>query len=114
MASFLIDKYSVQLYANDLRGSMTRWADKVIYLYSGNQLVANAYFAREGTSAPDATFSGGVIYYHAPGSQYAPVIDMLRNEKPVYIAWTPHADSTEPNDGDAYLFTGQEPIGEGE
>ena len=114
MPSFLVDKYSVQLYANDLRGSLTRWADKVVYMYSGGQNVGIAFFAREGASAPDAAFSGGVIYYHAPGSQYGPVIDILRNEKPVYISWVPHTDSTEPNDGDAYLYTGQEPVGEGE
>lgn len=114
MPTFQIDKYTVQLFANDLRGSLTRWADKVIFLYSGNQNVGQAYFAREGASAPDATFSGGIVWYHAPGSQYAPVMDMLRNEKPVYINWFPHTDSTEPNDGNAYFSTGQEPIGEGE
>lgn len=114
MPSFQIDKYSVQLYANDLRGSLTRWADKVIFLYSGNQNVGQCFFGREGATTPEPTFSGGIVWYHAPGSQYAPVIDLLRNEKPVNINWVPHADSSEPNDGDAYFSTGLEITGEGE
>jgi len=111
---YKIDKYTIQLYANDLRGNLTRWATRVIYLYSGRKHVASAYFAREGANAPDAQFSDGHIYFHAQGEQYGPVIDLLRNEKPVYIAWESRSDDIEQNDGDAYFYCGQEPVGEGE
>lgn len=112
--SYKIDKYIVRIYANDLRGNLTRWATKEIYLYSGGQEVATAYFAAGALSAPDATIQNGYINFHAPAEQYAPVIDLLRNEKPVYIAWEPRSDDTEANDGDAYFLTEQEPVGEGE
>ena len=114
VTSFKIDSYSLQVYANDLRGSLTRWATKVIYMYSGGKNVASAYFAREGFTAPDAVFSGGKIYFHAPGYQYEAVVDILRNEEPAYIAWVPHKDAKEPNDGNAIIYTGTEPVGEGE
>ena len=42
-----IDEYSVQVYANDLRGNLTRWAAGVIYLFSSGNHVGSAYFARD-------------------------------------------------------------------
>jgi hypothetical protein len=32
-------------------------------------------------------------------------IDLLRNEKDVFIAWKPASDPREENDGDAYFHT---------
>jgi len=109
-----IDEYSVQAYANDLRGNYTRWAATVITFYSGKKRVGSAYFAREGFTAPDCVYSGGIIYYHAQGEQYERVLDLLRNEGPVYLRWAPHSDSAEPNDGNAYVYTGREPVAEEE
>jgi len=40
------------------------------------------------------------------------VIDLLRNEKPVYIGWYPKPDAKEEDDGDAYFATSGEPPGE--
>lgn len=110
----IIDEYSVQVYANDLRGNLTRWAAGVIYLYSSGSHVGTAYFAREGYTGPDAVYSGGKIYFHAQSEQYERVLDLLRNEKPVYLRWRPHSDTGESNDGNAYFYTGREPVGEEE
>jgi hypothetical protein len=110
----IIDEYSVQVYANDLRGNLTRWAATVIYFYSSGSHVGSAYFAREGYTAPDAVYSGGKIYYHAQTEQYERVLDLLRNEKPVYLAWRSHSDTGEANDGDAFIYSGREPVGEEE
>jgi hypothetical protein len=109
-----IDEYSVQVYANDLRGNLTRWAAAVIYLYSSGKYVGSAYFARDGHTAPDCVYSAGIIYYHAQGEQYERVLDLLRNEEPVYLTWAPHSDTAESNDGDAYVYSGREPVGEEE
>jgi hypothetical protein len=107
--SFKIDSYAIHVYAKDMKGGRTRWGDKVIYLYSGGRTVAQAVFAREGFKAPEPYLSGGKIYFFAQAYQYPAVIDLLRNEKPVYIAWKPVADPKEPQDGDAYFYTGEEP-----
>jgi len=84
--SFKIDSYSVQLYAVDRKGGRTRWGDKTILLYSG----------------------GRVYFAHA--SQYAAVMDLLRNEKSVYISWKPVSDPKEPQDGDAFFHTDSKPV----
>ncbi|MFB0566064.1 MAG: hypothetical protein ACETWK_10365 [Candidatus Aminicenantaceae bacterium] len=110
--SFRIDSYSVYVYAKDMKGGRTRWGDKLIFLYSGGKQVAQAVFAREGFKAPEPYFSGGKIYYFAQAYQYEAVVDLLRNEKFVYIAWKPVADPKEPQDGDAYFYSGTEPQGE--
>lgn len=103
--SFKIDSYSVQIYAKDRKGGRTRWGDKLIYLYSKGIEVAQAVFAREGFEAPEPYFSAGKIYFFAQSHQFPAVIDLLRNEKQVYIAWKPIYDLKEPNDGDAYFYT---------
>ena len=106
--SFKINSYCVQLYAIDRKGGRTRWGDKTILLYSGGKQVAQAVFAGEGSSPPEPYFSTGKIYYFAPAGMYGAVIDLLRNEKPVHIAWKPISDPKEPRDGDAYFYTGEE------
>ncbi len=58
----------------------------MIYFYSKGKYVGSAYFARDGYTAPDARYSGGTIYYHAQGEQYERTLDLLRNEKPVYLS----------------------------
>ena len=104
-----IDDYLVRLYGNDSRGHLTRIADKEILLYSGGKMVGHATFAKEGHKTGDSHVYQGVIYLHATTSQYDAVIDLLRNEKPVYIGWYPKPDATEENDGDAYFATSGEP-----
>jgi len=113
--TYRVDAYAVRVFANDLRGNRTRWAAAEISFYSKNKLVGRAFFARAGyTTPPDSTYAGGIIWYNAAGEQFERVLDLLRNEKPVYIRWQPHVDTGEPNDGNAYVFTSQEPVGEEE
>jgi len=105
ITSYKIDGYKVQIYANDKKGGRTRWGDKAILLYSGGECVAQAVFSCDDTEIPEPYISSGKIYYFAPSSQYSDVIDLLRNEKPVYIAWKPVSDPKETRDGDAYFYT---------
>ena len=49
--------------------------------------------------------SGGIIRMHLPSIMFENVIDVLRNEKPVYIYFAA---------GRGFLGTSAEPIGEGE
>ncbi len=108
ITSFKIDSYCVQLYAIDRKGGRTRWGDKTILLYSEGREIAQAVFAGEGFSPPEPYFSAGKIYYFAQSSMYAAVIDLLRNEKQLHIAWKPVSDPKEPRDGDAFFYTGEE------
>jgi len=83
-------------------------------LYSDGKLVGHATFSKEGHSIGDSHVYQDVIYLRAPASQYDAVIDLLRNEKPVYIGWYPKPDAKEEDDGDAYFATSGEPPGESE
>jgi hypothetical protein len=102
---FKIDSYSVQIFGTDSKGRRTRWGDKVIRLYSNDNEAAQAVFAKTGHEIPEPYFSAGKIYYFAESDQFPAVIDLLRNERPVYIVWEPVHDPKEPNDGDAYFET---------
>ena len=101
---YKIDNYSVKIYASDLKGKRTRWGDKIIHLYAEEKEVAQAVFAIEGSQIPEPYFEDGKIYYFAPSSQFAYVLNLLRSEEPVYIVWEPIHDPKEPNDGDAFFF----------
>ena len=59
---------------------------------------------------PDMAFendyeSGGIIRMHLPSAMFDNVLDVLRNEKPVYIAFL---------QGRGFLSTSKEPVGEAE
>jgi len=103
--SYKIEDFSVEIYAKDMKGGRTRWADKIIRLYSQGREVGQAVFAQEKTKAPEPYLSGDVIYYFAESTQFPAVMDLLRNEKNVYIGWKPVFDPKEPNDGDALFFS---------
>ncbi|MBU2705513.1 hypothetical protein KCM76_05950 [Zooshikella marina] len=49
--------------------------------------------------------SSGIIRMHLPSAMFENVIDVLRNEKPVYLYFA---------QGRGFLSTSKEPIGEGE
>lgn len=49
--------------------------------------------------------SGGIIRMHLPSAMFENVLDVLRNEKPVYIYFA---------QGRGFLSTSKEPIGEAE
>jgi len=104
---YKIDNYAVEVYASDLKGARTRWGEKLIRLYSEGKEIAQAVFARKEEKVPESYISEGKIFYFAPDYHYAAVMDLLRNEKPVYIVWQPVYDPKEPNDGDAFFRTGR-------
>ncbi len=105
VTSYRIDAYSIKIFGKDSKGRRTRWGDRMIQLYSEGKIIAQAVFARPKHDAPEPYFSEGKIFYFGESDQFADVLDLLRNEKPVYIAWEPVHDPKEPNDGDAYFYT---------
>jgi hypothetical protein len=105
LKSYVIDRYSIEIYSIDKRGKRTRWGDKMIKLYSQGKNVGQALFAAEGENPPEPYYAEEKIYYFAPCSQYQVVLDLLRNVDPVYLAWRPVNDPKEANDGDAVFYT---------
>lgn len=104
MTKFKIDSYVIKIFGNDSKGDRTRWSDRVINLFNEGKEIAQAVFAKPGHEIPEPYFSEGKIYYFAGSDQFADVLNLLRNEKLVYIVWEPVHDPKEPDDGDAYFY----------
>lgn len=109
MATYTIDDYSVRLWSSrpttDLNPGI---AVAGIYLYEGGVYRGYAYFFPDGTALAPAVVdsANGQIFVHFNLSQLGPVLEMLREETPIYLY--------EFGVGNAGLMTGGEPTGEEE
>jgi hypothetical protein len=71
------------------------------------RMVGHLSFMDSGVDlAPDRK-DGNVIYLALPSSQLKDVMDLLRNEGPIYVDWQEKLKN-------AYLGTSQEPVGDNE
>jgi len=74
-----------------------------------NSLIGAAYFHRLDITLPDTDSknSAGYIYIHYPCSDYPRIMDLLRNEDPVYVTYVAGWEM-------ASINTSLEPVGEEE
>ena len=94
-----IESYQVMILTSS-------WASSIIFLMAKNQPGFHSrYYFRRTEEPPTVSPSGNGVNVYMPASQYPHVLDLLRNEKPVYL----HI-----YDSSASLATRAEPIGEGE
>ena len=101
-----IEKYQVQHFA----GGTSYFLRAMIWLYDENKATfANARFYMNPNDVPahDTKASNGFVACHYPPEQYSDVLDLLRNEEPVYL----HFSDTNKM---GYFSTAPEPVGEGE
>ncbi len=98
-----IDKYKAVLYGKD-----TSSGDLVAFIhcsYSGKNVVTCEFY-RDGGTLPDNRNAGGRVWLAYPWSHFGAVLDVLRNEKPLYFGFI---ESTKVG----YVSTQDEPVGEG-
>lgn len=89
--------------------------DKIIYpriiikCYHDEDFVLQANFYPDGMSLPENyhDVNSKLVYLRYHVSMYANIIDILRNEKPIYFSFSDKSKL-------GYIRTGKEPIGEGE
>ena len=98
-----VAKYHVFFYGSP-SGYQTNRAQIALY-DGGGSTVAFVRFNDPGMFFEDVYESGGIIRMHLPSSMFANVLDVLRNEKPIYIYFI---------NGRAFLTTSLEPVGEEE
>ena len=112
MLTVEIAAYRVALVAAIRYGSIVRRQDPVIFLYDAmDRLFGRVNFrAEEDLEGPEAAGLNGLPWYslNYPRADYSVVLDLLRNEKRVYL----HMDPT-PSPW-AIPSTSPEPVGEGE
>lgn len=101
--AIIIGSYSVLFYGSP-SGYQTNRAQIQLKDKNG-QVAAWVRFNDPGQFFENDYESGGIIRMHLPSTMFQNVIDVLRNEDPVYIYFTA---------GRAFLGTSAEPIGEGE
>jgi len=105
-----IKKYDAAYYAG-ARNSAGYSYRAIIGLRDENDgLIGAAYFHRDATTLPvtDTRKSSGYISCHYLAEDYSQVLDLLRNEKPVYVEFDVHLGNM------ANIRTSAEPVGEGE
>lgn len=109
MPAYNIDSYSVRMWSSrpttDLSAGV---AVAGIYLYEGSDYRGYIYFYPDGTPLAPPVFdsSTNLVFLRFNLSELDPTMDLLRNEKPVYLYYF--------NPGNAGLYTGKEPTGEEE
>ncbi|MEM7657444.1 MAG: hypothetical protein AAF399_15025 [Bacteroidota bacterium] len=72
-----------------------------------NRMVGAVDFYEQGHSLPIDSKQDQLIRLSLPSDQAFAIIDMLRNEKPIFLEWQERLQN-------GYLGTSQEPVGEGE
>lgn len=109
MATFNIDKYSVRIWSSRKTNNLNPGTALAgIYLYEGNKYRGYAYFFADDTqlAAPVYHSNTGQIFVHFNLSQFDGILDMIRNEDPIYLYYY--------NPSNAGISTSAEPVGEAE
>ncbi len=102
-----IKRYALKIFGGPKGSGQGKRAS--IYLFNkDNHAIGSIDFWEEGTTLPaDALADNGLIQFSLFMNRYEDVVDMLRNESPVFVAWQESLKN-------AYIGTSQEPVGEGE
>jgi hypothetical protein len=110
MAVIEIKKYDVAYYAGGRNAAGYPYKAIIGLRDDNDRLVGAAYFHRNPTTMPgaDAHKASGYISCHYPAEEYPHVLDLLRNEKPVYVEFEAGVGNI------ASIRTSAEPVGEGE
>jgi hypothetical protein len=109
MPSYNIDSYSVRMWSSRSTTNLSPGtAVAGIYLYQGKTYRGYVYFFPDGTALAPPVFhsSTNQAFLHFNLSEFGPTVDLLRNEKPVFLYYFSPTN--------AGLFTGREPTGEEE
>lgn len=106
--SFLIIISGIEQYKAVLYGKDATAGDLVafIHCYHSGKNLMTCEFYRDESALPENRYKGGRVGLVYPWSHFDEVIDVLRNEKPLYFGFI---GSTKVG----YISTQQEPVGEG-
>ncbi len=109
MTTYNINSYSIRTWSSRSTTNLSpQTAVAGIFLYDGTTYRGYAYFFPDGTklAPPVINSSGGRVYVHYNLSKFDAMVQMLREEKPVYLY--------EFGVNNAGLMSGREPTGEEE
>ena len=99
-----VDEYRVIVYGG-ASGIDTNHRATVLLFDDDSKCVGSIKFFDQGTSLREDYEKHGTIRMFLSSDMFLNIVDVLRNEKPVYIHGVP---------GEYYLSTDKEPVGEAE
>jgi hypothetical protein len=103
-----IKSYDIRYYAGGKRMNSTWQVTHIVCYGINGDIIADAHFYPDYLEVPDNDWrSGNIANLVFRLQDFSNVVDVLRNEKPVYLQYF---DGVEIGG----IFTGSEPIGEGE
>ncbi len=110
MAIIEIKKYDVAYYAGGKNVAAYPYRAIIGLRNDSDELIGAAYFHHSTATMPNADTmkASGYISCHYHAEQYAHVLDILRNEKPVFVEFEVRPGNI------ANIRTSAEPVGEGE
>ncbi len=110
MAIIEIKKYDVAYYAGGRNAAGYPYRAIIGLRDDNDKLIGAAYFHHDSTTMPgsDTQKASGYISCHYLAADYPQILDILRNEKPVYVEFEVRAGNI------ANIRTSAEPVGEGE
>ena len=103
-----IDEYWVHFEAGPIENKLTH-PRTIIKCYHGDEYVLQASFYPDKKSLPPNyhDVNSKLVYLRYSMSMYGHILDILRNEKPIYYSYYENSKL-------GYIRTGKEPVGEGE
>lgn len=110
MAIIEIKKYDVAYYAGGKNAAGYPYQAIIGLRDDNDKLIGAAYFHHTPTTMPvaDTQKASGYISCHYLAADYPQILDILRNEKPVYVEFEMRVGNI------ANIRTSAEPVGEGE
>ena len=105
-----IKKYDVQYHAGGKTASGYQYRAIIGLRRNDGSLIGGAYFHRDPSTMPntDNQTSTGYVWCHYAWQDFPQVLDLLRNEKPVYVRYVAGGWEI------GAVTTSMEPVGEGE
>jgi len=100
-----IKKYSLSIFSSRYDENEVISA---IMLSSDTSFYGYLHFLADGSELPQAKKQYGLFYMYYHQMDYLAIVDMLRNENPVYLIYN------EDDHKNCRITTMQEPVGEGE
>jgi hypothetical protein len=110
MAMVEIKKYDVAYFAGGRNAAGYPYRAIIGLRDDDNKLIGAAYFHLNAATLPggDTQNASGYVSCHYLATDYPQVLDILRNEKPVYVEFVARAGNM------GNIRTSAEPVGEGE
>lgn len=105
-----IKKYDVAYYAGGNNASKYEYRVIIGLRRDDGSLIGGAYFHRDASTLPasDEQTPNGYVWCHYTAEDFPRVMDLLRNEKPVFVRYVAGGWKI------ASITTSLEPVGEGE